>query len=129
MEVTIKSIGHNNGSSGWLKENIENGTIFFQEGISKSGNHGLWLKQKTEGKTKSMYLAGISEYTTNEYVVEEIYLGNNPSEYSNLNIYNLTTAAARAVSKVAKKWCDEKNLQRETDEELDIIVTFKGEEK
>ena len=128
MNITIKSCGHNEGTSGWLKSEIERGTIYFGEGISKSGKHGLWMRQTSGDKRRSMLIAIQDMYDSGypDYAALDISMSDDCNEQPDVsaNIYHLTPAAAKAVSMIAQKWCDHKNKKRETDEPLDVVVSF-----
>jgi len=137
MDVKIKSIGWNQGTSGWLKSEIEAGRMWFAEGVSKSGRHGLYLYRKLEnGKTEGQPMALYNPYDlsnaecqgSEEYQVLDM-TGCTGSPRSTGNYYDLTPAAIRSVQAVAEQWCEKRNSERERDSELTLTVTFEGGQK
>lgn len=132
MDVTIKNIGYNKGTSGWVKTEIEEGRMEFREGVTQSGDHALYLTHHVGDKKRSMCIA-----VYNPYDLDNGESGGEWEKYTPLkmdggsydpgatcNIYDLTPAAAKAILKVAREWCDVKNENRKEDEELKIAVSF-----
>lgn len=111
LNISIKSIGYNVGTIGYLKTGLQNGSLRLEEGKLKSnGNHGLWLKGE-----QTQFLAAFNQY------------GLRPSDCAAAIRYDVaddqdreatwTDAAWETLMEIAQKWCDEKNEARENDAE------------
>jgi len=114
MEVKIKRIGNERGTSGWLAKGLENGDIEITEGRLKgSGNHALFIHYKSEEKEFSEFLAGYDHLRigSTEYTISD----GEERQYEN-NIW--TPAAYKTLLKIAQQWCDMCNAERENDPEL-----------
>lgn len=130
MEITISSMGHNKGTSGWLKTEIESDRMEFREGVSKTGRTLLYLVRNDGERKKSMPLAEYDPLDNSfidgeEGKYEVLNVAPDFLPNSTSNIFDLTPAALRSVLSVAEKWCEKKNSERENDESFEIEVTFK----
>lgn len=117
ININIKSIGYNVGTSGWLKAQLESGAAKISEGLStKSKNHGLWLHYDNNGP-KQVCIAIWDQYS----------LGGEFSKYTpcqhdeNDFDYDIfTPAVKRALRRVALSWCEEVSASREEDTDFEI---------
>ena len=111
MEVTIKNIGKNYGTTGWLKKQFETGKMFISEGVTLKNKPGLWLKHEDK---REMCLALYNPYdlSKGEYSeAEKFERMDHTGEcepYSIFNVFSLTPAASEAVKNIAQQWCDKK---------------------
>ena len=127
MNITIKNMGHNHGTSGWLKEEIEAGRMNIVEGITKEGNIGLWAKHITPERKKSMCLALYNPYGMDgkDYEMCSPMHNSCPGDPGAVeNVFGLTPAALRSVLNIARAWCNKKNEERENDLELKFEIKF-----
>lgn len=123
MKIKINEIGKNPGTCGWLKTETETGRMYFCEGVTSDGTVGLWARYNTGERKKSMCLALYNPDNLEFTPMEIGGAGDDP--WCEVNRYQLTPAACRAMISVARQWCDRKNAGRESDEELKIEVCFK----
>lgn len=128
MEIKIKRIGHAKGTIGWLAHGLETGDLYLVEGSLKSnGNHGLWLKSKTDNNV-STFLAAFNQFGLTESECE----GSNRYTLSD-NYYQGqwgSDAFWSTLQDIAQQWCDDCNAALEVDQpmELKIVRIAEGSE-
>lgn len=109
ITITIKSIGYNVGTIGYLRSALASGKLTLSEGTLKgNGNHGLWLSGE-----RNQFLAAFNRY--------DLRIG----DCANVDSYDTaddsdrdpiwTNAAWTALMEIAQQWCDERNAARAAD--------------
>lgn len=127
MEITIKKIGYNVGTVGWLAAGIADATINIQEGISKSKKLGLYLSAEEQSSCIAIY--NPYDLTNADLADSEEYKpldmdggGTDPGTcYCTLP---LTPACKSTILEIAETWCKSKNTKREQDKKLSITIKF-----
>lgn len=109
MNINIKNIGFNVGTSGWLVDALKSGAVVIKE-IDDNGHKLVFAHNKT-----NYLLVLLSEATiTGGYyyhLVDDDYY----CDPLDLGLSWLTNAAREAVTGVAQDWCDMQNASREND--------------
>jgi len=119
MNITIKKIGYNIGTIGWLATGLQNGEITIAEGTMKSnGHHGLWLK----AGTRSQFLAAQNQYNAShdEFIGASNYHCCDDQERDGI----FTDACWAALMEIAQQWCQGLNAERAEDAgAFDFVVS------
>jgi len=117
MEIKIKKIGTRKGTIGWFSQGLENGYIYFQEGHTKDGKHGLWLCfcDAENEKKLPIYIAGYNEEYTRKYAINLEFQNRTDMEF-------VTPTTIKTIQNIAKAWCDEMNLELEKEEERKVTI-------
>jgi photosystem II stability/assembly factor-like uncharacterized protein len=120
MEVRIAKRGWKQGTSGWLAEGLQEGSITIGEGTTTAGKHGLFLRA-TEG-TQTLAVFDPEDYDGRyaPLTVAEEGL----SEGMTSNKLHLTPAVVVALHALAQDWCDQQNAARDNDEEIHLQAVY-----
>jgi hypothetical protein len=113
MEISIKKIGNAKGTTGWLAENITNGTLKFIEGVTEVNKyHGLWLQ---DTKDFCQFLAAYEDgYRTNNYRSAE------ENDETRKGLW--TDAAWSTLMDIAEQWCKDCNAALAAEEPMKIKI-------
>ncbi|MFA4871309.1 MAG: hypothetical protein WC623_24130 [Pedobacter sp.] len=120
MNITVKRIGYNIGTVGWLAQGLEDGSITIFEGVTQqSKHHGLWI----ESKASKDILAVFNQYglTAGEYENADQYcLYDYAEKGGRENLY--TPACWETLENIAQQWCDGCNAERERDTSTEVKI-------
>jgi hypothetical protein len=125
LKITIKGIGYNVGTCGWLKTGLENGSIEIVEGVSNSGSHGLWLHHSGD---KSQTLALWDPYdlqnTHPDLVGYDVAPRDSDCGWNIGDAVPWTDAAWAVIEEIAHAWVRHVTERRANDERSLITVSF-----
>lgn len=118
MELTIKKIGFNRGSIGWLAAGLADGSLIIKEGRkADNGNHALFFRdgnreqmlacQNFFGLTPADYIAGSELYKP--ILLEYLF-------------YDFTPASWRALMNIAQQWCESCNEDRNNEQDINFTI-------
>ena len=111
LNVSIKSVGYNVGTIGYLRAGLASGKLTLEEGTLKSnGNHGLWLTGE-----RKQFLAAFNRYGLSIGDCSEVDRYDTADDHDRDPIW--TNAAWKALMEIAAKWCQERNEARAEDAE------------
>lgn len=121
MEISIKSIGYKQGTSGWLKNGLNDGSITIKEGMSTQGKHGLWIHSGDTSMCLGLF--DVFDYD-GLYHRQTIAPRDNIDHDCTTNTLHLTDAVIAALYDVADEWCEKQNEAREQDEKPVLTAVY-----
>jgi len=128
--INIKNIGHNVGTVGWLKKGLESSEITIKEGHTKTSHtHGLWLHCGYKQECLALHdpydlKDSHPEYNRYDPMRIDSSLGD-PGSIG--RTFGYTDACLKVLHDIASQWCGIKNMERDNDEVMQVVVSIGAE--